>query len=479
MSAPTTENLCEDMAANTISGETTEEKKPIFRDIDADETPAETTVIDSACMSCFRTGITRLLLTKIPFFKEVVLMSFKCEFCGYENNEIQSASEVQKKGIRIELQVKTPIDLNRRVVRSDYTLVKIPEVELEIPSQSQKGEITTVEGIIDRTVRGLNQDQDKRRIEHPEAAATIEAYIERLNTLKELKTPFSLIVEDISGNCFIENPDAPSVDHNTRITHFNRSKEQDHLLGLYEPNEVPAGQQQPEPQNEQHLLKPIKDGSWTLEELHGEVLQFQTLCPECRSPCETNMKMTSIPHFKEVVIMATVCDVCGNKTNEVKSGGGIEEQGMLFKVRIESKEDLTRDVLKSETCSLSIPELDCEVGPSALCGRFTTVEGILSAMKDQLAGNDVMFHDSSDDASKQRFKGFVERFDKIINLEIKATLILDDPAGNSYVQSLADNDETDDKLIVEKYDRTYEQNEELGLNDMKTEHYQELETIEE
>lgn len=34
-----------------------------------------------------------------------------------------------------------------------------------------------------------------------------------------------------------------------------------------------------------------------------------------------------IPHFKEVVIMATVCDHCGHKTNEVKSGGGIEPQG--------------------------------------------------------------------------------------------------------------------------------------------------------
>lgn len=474
MSAPTTENISE---SNNINATTKD--KPLFQDIDADETPNETTVIDSACMSCFRTGITRLLLTKIPFFKEVVLMSFKCEFCGYENNEIQSASEIQKKGIRIELEVKNPIDLNRRVVRSDYTYVKIPEVELEIPSQTQKGEITTVEGIIDRTVRGLNQDQDKRRSEHPEAAASIDAFIERLNALKELKTPFNLIVEDISGNSFVENPEAPSIDHNCKTTHFNRSKDQDHLLGLYDPNEVPAGQEPNKPKDDQHLLKNIAKGSWTLEELHGEVLQFHTLCPECRSPCETNMKMTSIPHFKEVVIMATVCDNCGNKTNEVKSGGGIEEKGMRFTVRIETKEDLNRDVLKSETCNISIPELDCEVGPSALCGRFTTIEGILTAMKDQLSGNEVMFHDSSDDASKQRFKGFVERFDKLINLETFSTLILDDPAGNSYVQSLSDNGELDDKLIIEKYERSYEQNEELGLNDLKTENYQELETIEE
>lgn len=399
-------------------------------------------------------------------------MSFKCEFCGYENNEIQSASELQKKGIRIHLEVKSAIDLNRRVVRSDHTLVKIPEVELEIPAQTQKGEITTVEGIIDRTVRGLSQDQDKRRVEHPEAAASIDAYIERLNALKELKTPFTLEIEDISGNSFVENPDAPAVDHSCKVVHFVRTKEQDHILGLYEPGEVPANQQQQQ-QEDKHILKPIAEGSWTLDDLHGEVLQFHTLCPNCSSPCETNMKVTNIPHFKDVVIMATVCDVCGNKTNEVKSGGGIEKKGRRFEVSVATKEDLTRDVLKSETCSLSIPELDCEVGPSALGGRFTTVEGILMAMKDQLAGNDVMFHDSADAATKNRFDDFIERFNKIIELETKATLILDDPAGNSYVQSLLDTDEPDDKLKINEYERTYDQNEELGLNDMKTENYEE------
>jgi len=36
------------------------------------------------------------------------------------------------------------------------------------------------------------------------------------------------------------------------------------------------------------------------------------------------MKVVNIPHFKEVVIMAMVCDVCGYKDNEVKSATGIK-----------------------------------------------------------------------------------------------------------------------------------------------------------
>lgn len=208
----------------------TAQQEPIFQDINAEQA-VEVVEIESACMRCFQSGITRLLPTKIPFFREVVLMSFKCEHCGYANNEMQSASEIQKSGVRIELKVLNVSDLNRRVVRSDNSSINIPEVELEIPVQSQKGEVTTVEGVIERTIAGLSQDQEKRRIEHPSEAESIDAYIDRLRQLKELKTPFRLILEDISGNSFIENPLAPSTDHQLKTSHFSRSQEQNELLG--------------------------------------------------------------------------------------------------------------------------------------------------------------------------------------------------------------------------------------------------------
>lgn len=84
-------------------------------------------------------GITKLLLTKIPFFKEIVLMSFDCPHCGFQNNEIQSAGEIGEKGVRITLSVKCENDLKRQVIKSDYTSIRIPEIDFEIPSQSQKG----------------------------------------------------------------------------------------------------------------------------------------------------------------------------------------------------------------------------------------------------------------------------------------------------------------------------------------------------
>lgn len=44
--------------------------------------------------------------------------------------------------------------------------------------------------------------------------------------------------------------------------------------------------------------------------------------------------------------MATSCDACGTKTNEVKSGGGIEPKGIRMEVDVRGREDFSRDVLK-------------------------------------------------------------------------------------------------------------------------------------
>ncbi|KAK3912499.1 Zinc finger protein ZPR1 [Frankliniella fusca] len=444
-------------------------KKPLFRDINADDPDPEATEIESLCLNCGKNGITRLLLTKIPFYKEVVIMSFSCEHCGFCNNEIQQGGQIQEKGVRITLKVMSASDLNRQVVKSDSTSVSVPEVQLEIPAFSQKGEVTTIEGILDRSVQGLEQDQDTRRKEHPEAAQQIDEFLGKLKKLKELESPFSMVFEDISGNTFIQNPNAPQIDPGVTISHFNRSKEQNHSLGLYSESEVSGGEKSDS--NKDGILQPLKEGEFTLETLQGEVLQFPTNCPRCRAPCTTNMKVTNIPYFKEVVIMATNCDTCGERTNEVKSGGGIQPRGMKIEVKVSSKEDFSRDVLKSDTCSLTVPELDVEVGPAALGGRFSTVEGILAAMKDQLLDSDVMFSDSADPANKQKLDDFHKKFQDILQGKDPVTLVLDDPAGNSYVQSLTAPD-PDPALSVTHYDRTFEQNEELGLNDMVVENYE-------
>lgn len=66
---------------------------------------------------------------------------------------------------------------------------------------------------------------------------------------------------------------------------------------------------------------------------------------------------------------------------------------------------------------------------------------------------------------------FGETLQEIMDGTRKITLILDDPAGNSYVQALTDDGSLDERLTIVRYTRSFDQNEELGLNDIKTENY--------
>lgn len=83
-----------------------------------------------------------------------------------------------------------------------------------------------------------------------------------------------------------------------------------------------------------------------------------------------------------------------------------------------------------------IPELELEVGPHALGGKFSTIEGLLVNVKDQLSNPlySHMFGDSEGPDKKKRLKTFLKEFDKVLEGERKVTLVLDDPAGNSYIQ---------------------------------------------
>ena len=57
------------------------------------------------------------------------------------------------------------------------------------------------------------------------------------------------------------------------------------------------------------------------------------------------------------------------------------------------------------------------------------------------------------------------------NAERPFTLILEDPLANSYLQNLYAPD-PDPNMTIESFERTWEQNEDLGLNDIKVEGYE-------
>uniref|UniRef100_A0A3B1KC61 Zinc finger protein ZPR1 n=1 Tax=Astyanax mexicanus TaxID=7994 RepID=A0A3B1KC61_ASTMX len=431
----------------------------VFREISAEDEETQPTEIQSLCMNCYEDGNTRLLLTKIPFFREIIISSFTCPHCHWTNTEIQSAGRIQEQGVSYNLKIKCKEDMNREVVKTDSATTRIPELDFEIPAFTQKGSLSTIEGLLDRAVAGLEQEQPIRRATDPEVANKIDQFIQRLKKLKVMEEEFTLIIDDPSGNSFIENPCAPQKDQALSVSYYKRTPEQNASLGI---NDA-----EPEPED-----KPAND----LDTMRNEVLVFNTNCPECNAPASTNMKLVQIPHFKEVIIMATNCDSCGHRTNEVKSGGATEELGTKITLHLTDSSDMSRDLLKSETCSVLIPEIEFELGMGALGGKFTTLEGLLKDIKELVVmKNPFICGDSSTTETAEKLEQFGKKIDQIIAGEMDVHIILDDPAGNSYLQNVYAPD-PDPEMKIEKYTRTFEQNEDLGLNDMKTEDYGEVQS---
>lgn len=442
-----------------MSGEPSPDTKPhiLFRDITADDEEPEITEIESLCFNCEEQGITRLFLTKIPYFREVIVSSFNCDKCGSHNAELQPASRIQDKGCTFTVTVEKPQDLNRQIVQSPSATLSIPSLDFEAPPH--KGMLTTVEGILTHTIDDLNLAQDIRKVQDPELAKKIDEFIEKMKKLLIIETPFDIVIDDPAGNSFVENPLAPNRDPNLGIVHYTRTRQQDIDLGLISEDEEESAGEETVGTKEKNF------------DTTQEVMHFQTNCPHCSTPSETNMKLINIPHFKDVVIMATTCEACGYRDNEVKGGGGIEEKGHRITLAIEGRDDMSRDMLKSDTCSISIPELEFETEMGTLGGKFTTVEGLIENIRDQLKeDNPFMTGDSSRPLEAGLMKDFCTKLHQITKGQLKVHLVLDDPAGNSYIQSLTAPD-LDPQLKVERYERTWQQNEELGLNDMKTENY--------
>ena len=89
-------------------------------------------------------------MTDIPHFKEILVMSFNCEQCGYRSNEVKGGGAVPPHGERITLHVDChePHVLDRDVLKADSAYVAIPEIELEMAAGSLGGIYTTIEGLL-------------------------------------------------------------------------------------------------------------------------------------------------------------------------------------------------------------------------------------------------------------------------------------------------------------------------------------------
>lgn len=166
--------------------------------------------------------------------------------------------------------------------------------------------------------------------------------------------------------------------------------------------------------------------------MKGEALQFPMNCHVCFKEGYNRMCEVSVPFFKSLIIMAFSCDHCGCHNSEIKTGGEIGDKGKKFTLNANCEDDLKRDVFKSESARVLIPECDLELDYGTLGGKYTTVEGLLENIIDNFQKNNP-FRGDSDKEISARIDAFFFKMNEFKDNNKPFTLIIDDPLDNSFI----------------------------------------------
>jgi zinc finger protein len=129
----------------------------------------------------------------------MVIVSMLCLKCGYRLNDSVSLESRGPK--RIDFRVTCPDDLSARLIRSNSSLIVIPELGLELkPGPKSEAFITNIEGLLDRFLQVVEQlDGISRGEEKIRAGASIK----KIRRAMGGKLPFTVIIDDEMGNSAI------------------------------------------------------------------------------------------------------------------------------------------------------------------------------------------------------------------------------------------------------------------------------------
>ncbi|EAN33588.2 ZPR1 zinc-finger domain protein [Theileria parva strain Muguga] len=443
-------------------------------------------VVESVCMSCRRNGTTRILATKIPHFNDILVMSFECSFCNNKNNEILNIAKLQNHGVSYNIHVNNLEGLNNQIVITNTSAVKLIELEFEIPKLDRKGIVTTIEGLLTNIINNLSDHissfdnttpdntnsvtdvnlnnkefskslNDVVSVKVDENVYKLDEYVQKLEEIKDKLISYSkgfqsftLFIDDPSGNSYVEN------DNNKlelSINKYERTNEQLQQMGyLSQPDEQdsPSCPDGPDNSNE-------PDQS---EDEDGLNDFFLVNCTNCGYKGKNQICQIVIPGFDKCIIMSFVCDNCDYKTNELKPGGGVKKYGKVWHLKINSIDDIKRDIILSNTCDITINELELFISAGSLSSLFTTIEGLINKIIENLQSTfPFLIGDSSpynkdetsitngDGESTPLVNGMYIDKSKIRSLISKLRDVIDDRNGSKDEINIAFNDPLDNTFI--------------------------------
>jgi zinc finger protein len=153
-------------------------------------------------------------------------------------------------------------------------------------------------------------------------------------------------------------------------------------------------------------------------------------CPSCNSEIEYLYKTENIPYFSDILIISAVCPHCGYKfvdTQLVKHG-----EPARHTLAITSADDLSVRVVRSMCASIEIPELGVHIAPGPQCQGFVSnVEGVLDRIEQVVKGAFTW----GTDVEKENAAALLADIARVKTGTFPITLILEDPCGNSGIES--------------------------------------------
>lgn len=168
------------------------------------------------------------------------------------------------------------------------------------------------------------------------------------------------------------------------------------------------------------------------EEETTEINEMVIKCPACGIDgiATSIMKEIEIPHFGNVLETTIQCGNCGFKHSDVIS---LEQNDPAKYTLGISKETLSVRVVRSQSATVTIPEIGVKVEPGPKSeGYVTNVEGILTRFESAVKKALNLF---DDEQSQINAKKTLSEIRELIEGNRTATLIIDDPFGQSNIVS--------------------------------------------
>ena len=167
-------------------------------------------------------------------------------------------------------------------------------------------------------------------------------------------------------------------------------------------------------------------------------------CPVCggEKTLEITNRTDNIPYFGDMLETAVSCKSCGYQSSDSIS---LEHnEPMRFKLKIDSTK-LSSRVAKSQTATISIPDLGLKVEPGPKSqGYVSNVEGILNRFESAVLRAIKLEGEEIDPDVQDKALDIIDYLTRIKMGEMSALLMLEDPFGNSVI----DDDDVDKEILT-------------------------------